>query len=127
MATSWHRALKLGAIRLTRRFFDGEVLHPAAVDSCRRYIRSTIAPFCRQVRELAPEVAVGSSGTIMSLAEMTVQRSTGAATRTLNNRVVRRKDLAKVIDDLIAAPTTEARANCRASTRPEPTSSSAAP
>ena len=104
------RSLKLGAIRLTRRFFDGEALHPAAVDSCRRYIRSTIAPFCRQVRDLGPEVAVGSSGTIMSLAEMTVQRSTGAATRTLNNRVVRRKDLAKVIDDLIASPTTEARA-----------------
>ena len=33
------RSLKLGAIRLTRRFFDGDRVHPGAVDACRRHVR----------------------------------------------------------------------------------------
>ena len=45
------RSLKLGAIRLTRRFFDGNLTHPGALDACRRFVRSTIAPFAREVRQ----------------------------------------------------------------------------
>src|SRR3954471_16422787 len=41
------RSFKLGAVRLTNRFFGGERSHPAAVDSCRRYIASTLAAFHR--------------------------------------------------------------------------------
>src|SRR3954454_3973711 len=42
-------SLKLGAIRLTSRFFADQSLHPAAVDSCRRHIGSMLAPFERSV------------------------------------------------------------------------------
>ncbi|MGE3621812.1 MAG: Ppx/GppA phosphatase family protein [Acidimicrobiia bacterium] len=104
------RSLKLGAIRLTSRFFSGDRLHPAAVDTCRRYVRSTLAPFARDVRRLAPQVAVGSSGTIEALATMAVVRSTGNAARTVNNRALRRDELAGVVADLVAAPTVAARA-----------------
>src|SRR5690606_30845040 len=70
------RSLKLGAIRLTRRFFDdGE--DPAAIDACRRHVRSTLAPFVRDVRQLAPSVAIGSSGTITTIGTMAVTRDTG--------------------------------------------------
>src|SRR5436190_11588233 len=31
------RSFKLGAVRLTTRFFPGDVLHPSAVSSCRRF------------------------------------------------------------------------------------------
>src|SRR3954470_2980443 len=61
------RSFKLGAIRLTRRFFDGRLTHPGPLDACRRHVRSTIAPFAREVRRLGVEVAVGSSGTIANL------------------------------------------------------------
>jgi exopolyphosphatase/guanosine-5'-triphosphate,3'-diphosphate pyrophosphatase len=104
------RSLKLGAIRLTRRFFDGDRLHPGAVDSCRRHVRSTLAPFAREIRHLAPEVAVGSSGTITALAEMAVVRSTGARPRSVSNLVLTREDLAEIVELLIDAPSTEARA-----------------
>ena len=110
-ATLAARSLKLGAIRLTRRFFDGDVLHPAAVESCRRYVRSTLAPFALEVRRLAPEVAIGSSGTIGALAEMAVARETGSRPRTINNLVLERAGLAAVIDDLVAAPDAAARAD----------------
>jgi exopolyphosphatase / guanosine-5'-triphosphate,3'-diphosphate pyrophosphatase len=104
------RSLKLGAIRLTRRFFDGRVLHPAAVDSCRRYIRSTITPFAREVRRLAPEVGVGSSGTIASLAEMAAMRSGGNRPRTVSNLVLGRRQLSDLVGELVATPTSDARA-----------------
>jgi exopolyphosphatase / guanosine-5'-triphosphate,3'-diphosphate pyrophosphatase len=104
------RSLKLGAIRLTRRFFDGDSLHPAAVDSCRRYVRSMLAPFAREIRRLDPEVLIGSSGTIGALAEMAVARDTGSRPRTINNLVLERSGLSCVVDDLIAAPDADARA-----------------
>src|SRR5690606_12246670 len=44
------RSLKLGAIRLTHRFFAGELLHPGAVDACRRHVSSTLAPFGHEIR-----------------------------------------------------------------------------
>ena len=104
------RSLKLGAIRLTRRFFDGERVHPGAVDACRRFVRETLAPFAREVRGLGVEVAVGSSGTIESLAEMAALRSTGVRPRTVRNLRLTGEDLAEVIAALLEAPTNAARA-----------------
>jgi exopolyphosphatase/guanosine-5'-triphosphate,3'-diphosphate pyrophosphatase len=104
------RSLKLGAIRLTRRFFDGDLVHPGAVDACRRFVRSTLAPSVREIRALAVEVAIGSSGTIAALAEMAAVRATGSRPRTLSNQVVTRAQLDEVVAELISAPTPAARA-----------------
>ncbi|MEQ1787604.1 MAG: Ppx/GppA phosphatase family protein [Acidimicrobiales bacterium] len=104
------RSLKLGAIRLTRRFFDGKLMHPGALDACRRHVRSTIAPFAREVRRLDVEVAVGSSGTIATLAEMAVLRATGARPRSVSNLTLTAAQLDALVAELAAAPSTEARA-----------------
>ena len=103
------RSLKLGAIRLTRRFFDGN-LTPGAVDACRRHVRSTIAPFAREVRRLDVEVAVGSSGTIATLAQMAALRATGSRPRSVSNLALTREQLDDLVAELTAAPSTEARA-----------------
>lgn len=104
------RSLKLGAIRLTRRFFEGKLVHPSAVDACRRHIRSTLAPFAREIRALEVEVTVGSSGTITAMAEMAAVRTKGARPRTVSNAVMTRDQLDEVVAELIAAPTPDARA-----------------
>jgi exopolyphosphatase/guanosine-5'-triphosphate,3'-diphosphate pyrophosphatase len=104
------RSLKLGAIRLTRRFFDGRLTHPGALDACRRHVRSTIAPFAREVRRLGVEVAVGSSGTITTLAEMAAIRATGSRPRSASNLVLTAEQLDDVVAEIAAAPTPEARA-----------------
>jgi exopolyphosphatase / guanosine-5'-triphosphate,3'-diphosphate pyrophosphatase len=104
------RSLKLGAIRLTRRFFDGNLVHPGAVDACRRFVRSTLAPFAHEIRRLGVEVFVGSSGTITALAEMAVAHTTGSRPRGTNNLVVGRDALDAVLAALIAAPTVADRA-----------------
>jgi exopolyphosphatase/guanosine-5'-triphosphate,3'-diphosphate pyrophosphatase len=105
------RSLKLGAIRLTRRFFDGELTHPGAVDACRRHVRSTLAPFAREVARHDLEVAVGSSGTVTALAEMAAVRATGERPRSVSNLTLSRADLDGVVAALVAAPTTKARAS----------------
>jgi exopolyphosphatase/guanosine-5'-triphosphate,3'-diphosphate pyrophosphatase len=104
------RSLKLGAIRLTRRFFDDGRVTPEAVDACRRFVRETLTPFAREVRRLDVEVAVGSSGTVEALAEMAAVRATGSRPRSVRNLTVTREALADVVEDLIAAPTNAARA-----------------
>jgi len=105
------RSLKLGAIRLTRRFFDGRHTHPGAVDACRRHVRSTLAPFAREVRRLEAEVAVGSSGTIATLAEMAAIRATGTRPRSVSNLTLTAEQLDTLVAEIVDAPTAEARAD----------------
>jgi exopolyphosphatase/guanosine-5'-triphosphate,3'-diphosphate pyrophosphatase len=104
------RSLKLGAIRLTRRFFDGDHVDAGAVDACRRFVRETLAPFAKVVRRLDVEVAVGSSGTIESVAEMAVTAATGTRPRSVRNLTLTRAEVAEVVDALVSAPTNAARA-----------------
>ena len=104
------RSLKLGAIRLTRAFFDGDEVTLDAVEACRRHLRSELAPVAREVRRFDLEVAVGSSGTIEALAEMAARRADGAAPRTVGGRTLRRDEVDALVGELVAAPTAAARA-----------------
>jgi exopolyphosphatase/guanosine-5'-triphosphate,3'-diphosphate pyrophosphatase len=64
------RSTKLGAIRLTDRFFPDGKVRSKAVRECRSYVASFLAPTVVDVRELRPFTAVGSSGTILNLARI---------------------------------------------------------
>lgn len=109
------RSLKLGAIRLTRRFFedqpDATTPDRSAVDACRRFVRSTLAPFAREIRGLDVEVAIGSSGTIIAVAEMAASRAGGPRPRSVRNLVLTRDRLDDVVAALVAAPNAAARAS----------------
>jgi exopolyphosphatase/guanosine-5'-triphosphate,3'-diphosphate pyrophosphatase len=103
-------SLKLGAIRLTRRFFRTDLLHPGAVDACRRYVRAMLARVRRDVHRLGFEVAVGSSGTIQTIAAMVLAtRDDPDLPRTFNNFAFTRKEVRRVVDALTDATTIEER------------------
>ena len=104
------RSLKLGSIRLTQRFFRTKRLHPGAVDSCRREVRSTIAPFARDVHRLGFDVAVGSSGTIGALCAMAAASAGDAPPRTFNNFALTAEALESVVTALVTADTVAQRA-----------------
>jgi exopolyphosphatase/guanosine-5'-triphosphate,3'-diphosphate pyrophosphatase len=105
------RSVRLGAIRLTRRYFAGAHLEPGSVEACRRDIRTTLASAVREVRRLGYEVAVGSSGTIRSVCQMAVaRRGDGPPPRTLNNLTVTRDEIGDVVRRLARAETVKARA-----------------
>jgi exopolyphosphatase/guanosine-5'-triphosphate,3'-diphosphate pyrophosphatase len=105
------RSFKLGAIRLTQRFFPGGAADKAAVNACRDFVRGTIASFVRDVRRMDVEVAVGSSGTIGAVCEMVAARRDQPRPRTYNNFTIDRHEVRHTVKHLLAAPTTEDRAN----------------
>jgi len=103
-------SLKLGAIRLTRRFFRTDRLHPGAVESCRRHIRTMLAPMVREVERHGFEVAVASSGTAQTLAAMANERREGTTElRRFNNFVLTVAEVDAVVADLAGAETVEDR------------------
>lgn len=104
------RSLKLGAIRLTERFFADEPLDPKAVKACRRYVASFLQPAARELAAHRFDVAAGSSGTIETLAAMAVARRGGDPSRSLNNESITSAELAEVIESLVEAPTANERA-----------------
>lgn len=102
-------SLKLGAIRLTRRFFRGERLHPGSVEACRRHIRSALAPMVREADRAGFEVAIASSGTAETIASLSLARNSGGSLRTFNNFVLTRSDVERSVADLVAASTNDER------------------
>lgn len=104
------RSLKMGAIRMTQRFFNADKVSAGTVDSSRRYVRSNLAAFGREVRDLGFEVAVGSSGTLATLAAMAVARREEPPPKNWNSFVLTRGDLKPVVKSLIKAGSPEARA-----------------
>jgi len=103
------RSLKIGAVRLTSRFFGGERLHPGAVSSCRTHVRSLLSVFTREVESHGYEIAVGSSGTILALTAM-ARAEAGEPVRTLNAATLSAEELAVIVKQLVGARSVTARA-----------------
>ena len=103
-------SLKLGAVRLTNRFFAADTLHPSAVDSCRRHVQGVLASFDRAVRDHGFDVAVGSSGTIEQVLRLARGLAGEEPLRTLNGGVLTRKAVNAVVDAVVEARRTGATA-----------------
>ena len=103
-------SLKLGAIRLTRRFFRSESLHPGAVDSCRRHIRSALAPMAREVERTGFAVAVASSGTAEAIFALADALDDDEPTpRSFNNSRISVDQVEAVVARLVGAQTVSER------------------
>ena len=77
------RSFKLGAVRLTDRFFPGGHTSPPSIHECSTYVRSVLAGFEREVAELGFDVAVASSGTAETIAMLVTAERGEARPRTL--------------------------------------------
>jgi exopolyphosphatase / guanosine-5'-triphosphate,3'-diphosphate pyrophosphatase len=108
-SVAYARSVKLGSLRMTRRFFADGVVEEDAVERCRRYISGVLAPIQHDVAVLKHEVAVASSGTAETLAAMAIARRGGTLPQKLNAATMTRKELAAVVDDLAAARTVDER------------------
>ena len=103
------RSFKLGAVRLTDRFFPGGVVSQKAVKSCRNYVRGILSHFQRQVDGLGFDVAVASSGTAEAVARI-VHAGTGTEPlRTYNCFEFGAVDLAAAVTRLAKHRTSSAR------------------
>jgi exopolyphosphatase / guanosine-5'-triphosphate,3'-diphosphate pyrophosphatase len=102
------RSLKLGAIRLTDRFFGGDRLRRRDVEACRAHVRAYLSPVVKDVGQHGFEVAVGSSGTILNIADMALA-ARGEDAKATSNTSFTRKELEGVVSALVKAPTAKER------------------
>lgn len=103
------RSLKLGAIRLTNRFFPSDHVHPAAPNACRTFVRSSLAPTIRDIGNFGPETAIVSSGTAEALARMTSHRRGGQQPKSLNSFIFTASELRETVKVIESARTTADR------------------
>jgi len=101
------RSFKIGAVRLTDRFFTTESLHPSAVSSCRTFVRSAFMNIRTEVADLGFEFAVASSGTAETVARMIA--GTANPPKSFNKFEMPRMGITRVVDDLAALPTVAER------------------
>jgi exopolyphosphatase/guanosine-5'-triphosphate,3'-diphosphate pyrophosphatase len=94
------RSLKVGAIRLTERFFGKEPVKKKVVDEARRYVKSYLPRVADMVTDAGGfQVAVGSSGTILNVAEMARVRRGSEILRQVVMKSFTAGELAVVVDD----------------------------
>jgi exopolyphosphatase / guanosine-5'-triphosphate,3'-diphosphate pyrophosphatase len=105
------RSFKLGAVRLTDRFFPGGALTSQGFLECSAYAGSVLAPFREQVRELGFDVAVVSSGTAETISKMVAARRGGQSQSMLNRFEFSRNELDAIVDELTSHATTAERAH----------------
>ncbi|MDG6256279.1 MAG: Ppx/GppA phosphatase family protein [Methanomicrobiaceae archaeon] len=105
------RSLKLGAIRLTNRFFGPEDIGPVSEDLYQRicrYVRNAIILPVQKARTKKIDLAFGSSGTIQNLAEIACQMREKEKRR-FPPSVITHDELQAVIARLCAVPLEERR------------------
>lgn len=102
------RSMKLGAIRLTQRFFDGEVPTAEQIMACRAYVRAALAPVSHELGGHQPEIAIGSSGTITTVACMAAA-ARGDEVRLTNGLIFTAAELDDIIERLEGTTAAERR------------------
>jgi exopolyphosphatase/guanosine-5'-triphosphate,3'-diphosphate pyrophosphatase len=103
-------SFKLGAIRLTNRFFSGSGGNPVPLTrykEAQRYVKNEIVLSVQKIKALKPTCAVGSSGTIINLAEIAAK--TLHPNKKMDGNTLSYRDLRKVIEMLCALPLEERR------------------
>ena len=101
------RSFKIGAVRLTNRFFPPGSLHPSAVTSCSQFVESSLAPATREIKKLGHKIAVVSSGTAETLAQMCWLQTHTELPKSLNGIEFTRKQLDEVIQIIISTTPVE--------------------
>jgi exopolyphosphatase/guanosine-5'-triphosphate,3'-diphosphate pyrophosphatase len=98
-------SFRLGAIRLSNLYFPQEAIGPVPADQYKRvqhHIRDTIIHSVKKIHSLKPVLAIGSSGTIMNLAEIAQKAIHQNSSN--GDPVLSAKDLQKVVDLLCSLP-----------------------
>lgn len=101
-------SLKLGAIRLTNRFFknkDAGNVNRRKYNSIKKHIRANAARAMQRLGDDQYERVIGSSGTILTLADIASRRFEGRPVE--RNQVIEYEQLQQVIDELLPMSVSE--------------------
>lgn len=105
----YSESLKLGAIRLTNRFFHSNKLSAKAIRECRDYLTGMLDPVARKLKEYDYEINIGSSGTILNIATMIRLRRGEPSVSTMNNFTFTRAELFDIVKIILQTRTEKQR------------------
>jgi len=100
---------KLGAIRLTKRFFENGYSNKDSVKKCREYIKGEWSPELRTIEDIGFDIVVGCSGTIHTLARMAIAAKGEEAPDVLNGITIETSRILKIIDSIVRADNAKQR------------------
>jgi exopolyphosphatase/guanosine-5'-triphosphate,3'-diphosphate pyrophosphatase len=103
------RSFKIGAVRLTDRFFTHDRLHPSAISACRQFVRSTLAVVAPEVHGLGFQLAAASSGTAETIAQLVLRERGEQAPRSLNRFDFTAAEVGRVVERLATVATVAER------------------
>lgn len=108
---AYSNSLKLGAVRLSQKFFPDGVVTKKNIEKCRSTIEGIIDPVLRNSQKFNMDVFVGSSGTITNSALMILAKRQGAVPQVslLNNFEFTDEELFQVEQEVLACKTTNER------------------
>ena len=104
-------SLKIGAVRLTEKFFPDYAVSDSRIKECKKWIEVELVQAVSVISKLGFSICVGSSGTIMStgLIIQAMRKGNSTPGTILNNFEFTRKELEKVKEEILSRKTFEKR------------------
>jgi len=105
----YNNTLKIGAVRLHQRFFAKGPLEREKIEKCRKYIHGTLNPVTRKIRNRRFDIAVGTSGTVETIANMIRIRRGLPPSYKLNNFTFSRNEFNEIVASILRIKDTRKR------------------
>ena len=107
----YSNSLKLGAVRLTQKFFPDYVITKERVEECKKWVIGVISPFLDQISKIGFTKCVGTAGTITACGLMVLakQKKKLPSSNILNNQLITYDEMNDIYHDIIAIPTVDER------------------
>lgn len=103
-------SLKLGAVRLTRKFFNNYTVTAEAVENCSKWVEGVLSPVKKIIENYKIDVVVGTSGTIMSTGLMIKSlKEKKTDLSILNNYIFNKNELDQIVKIVYSGKTPSAR------------------
>ncbi len=99
----YSNSLKIGAVRLTEKYFPEGIIKPKAVEACEEFVRGMLSPIAREVRRRGWSLGVGSSGTVLNIAAMIALRRDRRIPDNLNAITFSSEELKNVVREILEA------------------------
>lgn len=98
-------SVKIGAVRLSKKFFDNFILTDQLVADCSGFVEQQILSNSKIILNESFEIAAGSSGTIQSIAGMINFKKKGKQVKSLNKFSFTRNELQLVAEEILSHKT----------------------
>lgn len=105
-STIYSNSLKLGAVRLSQKFFPEFELSKSRIEKCRKWVEGEIYTTVQRIEKGNLDVVVGSSGTIQSAGLMILAKRKGQIDfKMLNNFEFTQDELLEIEEEILSRKT----------------------